>query len=148
MSHSLLNTVALSMMLSRPISLPLSIPLDSAAQQPRACRRTVQVEADTTVARVGPETATFLQYTANLHGPEFPAELRSLREGNVVAKFVVDTNGRVVDGTAHIVSESNRGFGQSVCTFLRRARFRTAAVNGRKLTVAVLAAPFLFPFGR
>lgn len=108
----------------------------------------MQVQADTTVSRVGPETATLLQYAANVQGPEFPAELRSLREGNVVAKFVVDTNGRVIDGTVHIVSESNRGFGQSVCTFLRRARFRTDAVDGSQRTVAVLAAPFLFSFGR
>lgn len=128
--------------------LVVSLPLDPAPPQARPCGGTVLMEADTTVARLGPETQTLLQWTFGVPGPEYPADLRSLREGQVTARFVVDTNGRVVNGTASILSESHRGFGQSVCRFLERVRLRPVPVDGRKRSVAVSAAPFLFSFGR
>lgn len=130
------------------MSLIASMSLGPVPQQPRSCRGTVLMEADTTVARLGPETETLLQWTFGVPGPEYPADLRSLREGQVMARFVVDTNGRVVKGTATILSESHRGFGQSVCRFLERARLRPVPVNGRKRSVTVSAAPFTFSIGR
>ena len=130
------------------MALIVSLSQGPVPQQPRACRGTVLMEADTTVARLGPETETLMQWTFGVAGPEYPADLRSLREGQVMARFVVDTNGRVVKGTATILSESHRGFGQSVCRFLERARLRPVPVNGRKRSVTVSAAPFTFSFGR
>jgi TonB family protein len=118
-------------------------------QPPRPCAGTVVMDTDTTVARLGPETESLLQWTMSVPGPEYPAELRSQREaGQVIARFVVDTNGRVVRGTAMILSESHRGFGRSVCQFLTRAKLRPLPVDGRKRSVTVSASPFEFSFGR
>ena len=125
-----------------------SLPLNQAPPPARPCRGTVLVEADTTVGQLGPGTQTLLQWSFDVSGPEYPEDLRSLREGKVTARFVVDTNGRVVSGTASILFESNRGFGQSVCRFLQRARLRPVPVDGRKRSVAVSAAKFSFSFGQ
>ena len=125
-----------------------SLLVNQAPTQARPCRGTVLVEADTTVAHLGPETQTLVAWRFDVSGPEYPEDLRSLREGKVTARFVVDTNGRVVNGTASILSESNRGFGQSVCRFLQRAHLRPVPVDGRKRSVAVSAANFSFSFGQ
>lgn len=118
-------------------------------QPPRPCAGTVVMETDTTVARLGPETESLLQWTMSVPGPEYPAELRSQgKAGQVIARFAVDTNGRVVRGTAVILSESNRGFGRSVCQFLTRAQLRPVPVDGRKRSVTVSSSPFDFSFGR
>ena len=118
-------------------------------QPPRPCAGTVVMETDTTVARIGPETESLLQWTMGVPGPEYPVELRSQREvGSVIARFAVDTNGRVVRGTAVILSESHRAFGRSVCQFLTQARLRPVPLHGRKRTVTVSASPFAFSFGR
>ena len=131
------------------VVLALVQPLGPSAQPPRACRGNVVVQADTTVARLDAATESLLQWTLSSGGPEYPAELRSARqEGEVMARFVVDTTGRVVIGTATIITESHRGFGQSVCQFLARARFQPVPVGGRKRSVAVTAAPFRFSLGQ
>lgn len=139
MYHALL--IPLASLMVAPDSLNEPAP----ASVPRPCRTAVDVPFDTTVANPGADS--LVQFQLRGAGPEYPADLRSARSGRVIARFVVDTSGRVAKGSATIVSESHRGFGQSVCQFLAQARFKSAVVNGRKLTVEVSAAPFTFQFG-
>lgn len=118
-------------------------------ERPRPCAKSVVVETDTTIPRLSAESSSLLEWSMRAPGPEYPKELRSqAAKGSVVARFSVDTNGRVVAGTAAIVSESHREFGMSVCQFLRRAQFRMVPVGGRKRSVTVLEAPFEFSLGR
>ena len=139
MYHALLISVA--SLLVAPIALNEPAP----ASAPRPCRDVTVAAFDTTVT--WPSDDSLVQFRLGSRGPEYPDDLRSVRDGRVVARFVVDTNGRVVQGTAMIVSESHRGFGRSVCQFLAQAQLKSPVVNGRKLTVEVAAAPFTFQFG-
>lgn len=128
---------------------PHLVDLEAEPTTAEALRRYGRDGTDTTVARLGPETESLLQWTMSVPGPEYPAELRSQRKGGqVIARFAVDTNGRVVRGTAVILSEPHRGFGRSVCQFLTRAQLRPVPVDGRKRSVTVSASPFEFSFGR
>jgi TonB family protein len=112
----------------------------------RPCRTLVAVTADTTVDRDSDRASPLLGWIPG-RGPAYPQELQGLRHGEVVATYVVDTTGRVVRASAEIISESDVGFGRSVCAFLDRAKFKPASVSGRKLSVRVLAATFQFDFG-
>jgi hypothetical protein len=48
-----------------------------------------------------------------------------------------------------ILSESDRGFGRSVCQFLEReARFIISPVDGKKAMIEVRSTPFQFQFGQ
>ena len=76
--------------------------------------------------------------------PRYPAELRAARiEGKLIARFVVDTTGRVrmesviVDGSPH------PAFGSAVVEALRHARFQPAEYRGRKVPQLV-SQPFVF----
>ena len=102
------------------------------------------------VERVGsPRSDSLVRWLPRSRGPEFPRELLSLRQGSVVARFVVDTSGRVITGTAIIISESDRGFGRSVCQFLEhQARFDVRPVEGKQARTEVRNAPFLFQMGQ
>jgi len=82
----------------------------------------IDVRVDTTVMTVA-GAGSLLAFLPG-RGPEHPADLRSTRDGSVVARIVIDTSGRVITGSAMTVAESHRGFGQSVCRFLAHARFR------------------------
>lgn len=118
-------------------------------EKPRPCAKSVVVETDTTIQRLNAESRSLLEWSMRAQGPEYPRELRSqAAKGSVVARFAVDTNGRVVAGTAAIVSETHREFGSSVCQFLRRAQFRVVPFEGRKRSVTVLEAPFQFSLGQ
>jgi len=113
----------------------------------RPCGRRVPVTADTIVDRAGVGDSPLLRWVV-VGGPAYPADLRRLGHGEVMATFVVDTTGRIVRGSAEILSESDVGFGRSVCAFLSRAKFTPAVVDGRKLNVRVSAAPYVFKFGQ
>jgi hypothetical protein len=117
--------------------------------QPRSCRDSVNVVTDASVERVGPPGSdSLVRLLPRFRGPEFPADLRALRQGSVTARFVVDSSGRVMKGTVLILSESDRGFGRSVCQFLeQQARFEVRPVDGKKPRVEVRNAPFLFQIG-
>ena len=141
----MLRPLLIPLALLLPASLALHEPAPTSSAPPRACREVIDVQFDTTVSRPGEDS--IVQFLRG-PGPAFPADLRSVREGSVVARFVVDTTGRVSKGSAMIVSESHRGFGQSVCRFLANAKFQNASVNGRTRSVEVSAAPFLFSVGR
>ncbi|MBL0938495.1 MAG: energy transducer TonB [Gemmatimonadaceae bacterium] len=126
------------------LSLIVSLAWTPDAPPPWPCGDRVKVETDTTVSRIGADSKAMLQWIAGT-GPEYPPELRSQGvQGEVTARFVVDTNGRVVPGTALIISESHQEFGRSVCQFLKRARWKLLPVDGRKRSVTVTDAPFKF----
>lgn len=76
--------------------------------------------------------------------PRFPAELRAARiEGKVLARFVVDTSGRVIMETVIIDASPHAAFSEAVVAALRRSRFRPAEARGRKVRQLV-SQPFLF----
>ena len=81
----------LSLALLLPASLAFRDP--ASAAPPRACRTAIDVRFDTTIARPGADS--LVAFLLGGPGPAFPADLRSVREGSVVARFVVDTAGRV-----------------------------------------------------
>jgi protein TonB len=76
--------------------------------------------------------------------PAYPASLRAAGlSGNVVVEFVVDTLGRVEDGTSRIVSADHPLFAASVRSVLPAYRFLPAEVEGRRVRQLV-RLPFRF----
>jgi TonB family protein len=76
--------------------------------------------------------------------PRYPEELRSARiEGSVLARFVVDTAGRVVMGSVTIEVADHPRFAGAVIEALQRWRFRPAESRGRKVPQLV-TQPFVF----
>ena len=130
--------------------LLIAIPSPNTPGKSRACRDSVSVVSDASVERVGPPGGdSLVSWLPGSRGPEFPRELLSLRQGSVMARFVVDTSGRVIKGTAVIISESDRGFGRSVCQFLEsQARFDVRLVEGQKARIEVRKHPFRFQMGQ
>jgi hypothetical protein len=78
--------------------------------------------------------------------PRYPVDMRNRSvEGSVRAAFVVDTAGRVPPGTAVITAESDRAFGDAVCTWLAgAARFEPLVVGGRRYAVRMENYPVDF----
>ena len=114
---------------------------------PRPCGELIDVTADTTTAADGPFAKAYLRWRVGT-GPRYPASLRNGHpDGEVVATYVVDTLGHVMRNTAQITAESNRAFGQAVCTFLANATVIPVTLDGRKRTMRVLDAHFKFRFG-
>ena len=109
----------------------------------RSCDRLPVIRADTSFDSLDPLILSLV--LPGYRGPEYPREMREAGvSGRVVASFVIDTSGRVPAGGAWIHSESDRSFGNSVCTHLKVARFRPLVVSGRRLSVRVLNAPTSF----
>jgi TonB family protein len=82
------------------------------------------------------------------YGPAYPVPQRNAgQEGQVRVSFVIDTLGRVVRGTAEITEESARAFGQSVCVFLRSAKYAPIVLAGRPRTVWIVNQNFGFRLG-
>ena len=79
-------------------------------------------------------------------GPRYPSQMRNQSvEGSARASFVVDTTGRVPLGTAIITAESDRAFGDAVCTWLAGpARFEPLEVGGRRYAVRMANFPVDF----
>ena len=76
--------------------------------------------------------------------PRYPAALRDARiEGRVLARFVVDTTGRVMMESVMIDAADHPAFGEAVVESLRRSRFEPAEYRGRKVPQLV-ARPFVF----
>jgi TonB family protein len=73
--------------------------------------------------------------------PSYPEPLRSANlEGEVLAQFVVDTNGRADTSTFRILRQTNALFGTSVRAVLPRLRFTAAMISGRKVRQLVQQA--------
>ena len=68
-------------------------------------------------------------------------------EGQVVAVFVVDDQGRVEAGTISFLRSDNEQFEREVLATLRNMRFAPAEVGGRKVRQLV-QMPFVFKLSR
>ena len=76
--------------------------------------------------------------------PRYPVELREARiEGRVVARFVVDTTGRVIMATVNVDAADHPAFGVAVVEALRRSRFQPAEFRGQRVPQLV-SQPFVF----
>jgi protein TonB len=76
--------------------------------------------------------------------PRYPAPLRAARiEGKVIARFVVDTTGRVIMGSVTVDASTHPAFSDAVIEALSRSRFTPAEVRGRKVRQLV-SQPFVF----
>jgi protein TonB len=74
----------------------------------------------------------------------YPEQLRSANvEGEVLAQFVVDENGRYEPGTFKVLKSTNEQFTNAVKNALPRMKFYPAEVGGRKVKQLV-QQPFTF----
>jgi periplasmic protein TonB len=81
-------------------------------------------------------------------GPRYPDMLRSANvEGEVLVQFVVDTTGRVENGSVKILKTSHDLFTNSVRSALNNMRFYPAEIGGRKVKQLV-QQPFNFTLTR
>lgn len=80
--------------------------------------------------------------------PRYPEALRSSGvEGQVIAEFVVDEQGRAEEGSLRFVRSDNQLFEDAVRMALRRTRFVPADVGGVKVRQLV-QMPFVFTLSR
>ena len=80
--------------------------------------------------------------------PRYPELLRSSGvEGQVMAEFVVDEQGKAVEKSVRIVRSDNALFEDAVRVAIRRMRFVAAEVGGRKVKQLV-QMPFVFTLAR
>jgi protein TonB len=80
--------------------------------------------------------------------PRYPEPLRLAGvEGEIVATFVVDEEGRVEEGTIRFVRADNELFERAVRETLRQMRFIPAEIAGRKVRQLV-QMPFVFRLSR
>jgi len=80
--------------------------------------------------------------------PRYPSFLQSAGvEGDVRAQFVVDTLGRVENGSVRILDTTHPSFADAVRDALARARFVPAEAGGRKVRQLV-EQPFSFKLNR
>jgi periplasmic protein TonB len=80
--------------------------------------------------------------------PQYPESLRSSgEEGEVLAEFVVNENGRVEMSTFKVLNSSNPAFTASVRKALSGMRFRPAKIGGRSVS-QVVQQPFQFKLDR
>lgn len=113
---------------------------------PRPCSGASAVlpAVDTTIDVGGGKPPIWLRPVSS-GGPLYPIEQRNARmHGEVRVSFVVDTTGKIIRGTAEVVAESHRAFGQSVCEYMRRARFAPVVLDGQPRIVRVTNQRFLF----
>ena len=81
-------------------------------------------------------------------GPNYPDMLRSANvEGEVLVQFVVDTTGKVENGSIKILKSSHDLFTNSVRQALNSMRFYPAEIGGRKVKQLV-QQPFNFTLTR
>lgn len=81
-------------------------------------------------------------------GPRYPDMLRSANvEGEVLVQFVVDTTGRVENGSVKILKSSHDLFTNSVRSALNSMKFYPAEIGGRKVKQLV-QQPFNFTLTR
>ena len=76
---------------------------------------------------VPPEHMETILYTA----PTVPSTATSAVEGEVLARFVVDTAGGVEAKSIEILQASHGLFGDAVTEWLRQTRYAPALVSGR-----------------
>jgi Periplasmic protein TonB, links inner and outer membranes len=80
--------------------------------------------------------------------PVYPAELKAARvEGEVLAQFVVGTDGRARPGTLKILKSSHALFTDAVRNALPQMQFSVASIGGKKVAQLV-QHPFVFALSR
>lgn len=80
--------------------------------------------------------------------PRYPEALRMAGiEGQVIAQFVVDDDGRVEEGTIKFVRSDNPLFNDAVRSGLARMRFTPAEIAGKRVRQLV-EMPFVFALSR
>ncbi len=66
--------------------------------------------------------------------PEYPHSLRAAAvEGEVLITFVVDTTGRVEQGSLRVLQATHEQFAESVRRWLPKTRYRPAEIGGRRV---------------
>jgi protein TonB len=76
--------------------------------------------------------------------PRYPAELRSNHVmGEVLVQFVVDSSGRALPGTEHVLRSTHDGFTNAVLAMLPTYRFEPARLGGQPVA-QVVQMPFYF----
>jgi len=80
---------------------------------------------------------------ATLHSNIRPVSLES-RTGLVRARFVIDTAGRVVAGSAIIEAFSDQQFARAVCYAVPNLMFEPVVLDGHKAVVGLVHVPFTF----
>lgn len=79
---------------------------------------------------------------------DYPESMRSSgAEGQVMAEFVVNENGRIETGTFKVLSSTNAAFTQAVKAALSRMRFRPAQI-GKTNVSQVVQQSFVFKLNR
>ena len=82
--------------------------------------------------------------SSRMVSPQYPDSLLAFSvEGEVVASFVVDTTGEVVEGSIGILSETSPAFGQAVRQAIAASRF-VPARKGGQLVRQILFLPYRF----
>jgi hypothetical protein len=124
---------------------PPPAPPATLVQRERPCAAVVEYPTDTVVDFQGRQQHLGPRLVSR-DLARYPVEMRNrFIEGSVRATFVVDTAGRVPPGTTVITAESNRAFGDAVCTWLAgAARFEPLVVGGRRYAVRVANYPVDF----
>lgn len=121
-----------------------ALPAEIGGAEGRSCDGVLAARADTAVDSKDALLASVQPINGRLT-PVYPTELRSSgTSGRVIASFVIDTLGRVPPGGAWIQQETQRSFGEAVCTHLKRLRFAPLIVDGRRRSVRVLNWPTSF----
>lgn len=111
-------------------------------QRGLAAARNAEGEGEPNIARAGVDREVVPLPTNPT--PRYPATLRSAGiEGRVLARFVVDTTGRVVMSTLDIVAADHPAFAEAVIDALRRSRFTPAESRGQRVAQLV-SQPFVF----
>lgn len=83
-------------------------------------------------------------HAADTQHPRYPADLREAGiSGQVLAEFVVGTDGRVDTRTFRVMESDNEGFTEAVRSALPRMRFVPAEVGGVAVRQLV-QQPFVF----
>jgi hypothetical protein len=76
---------------------------------------------------------------------QYPAELKlESRSGLVRARFVIDTAGRVIPGSAVVEAFSDDQFARAVCYALPRLQFAPVVLDGHKIVAGLVHVPFTF----
>ena len=79
---------------------------------------------------------------------DYPEGMRSSgAEGQVLAEFVVNEQGRVETGTFKVLESTNSAFTNAVRNALSRMRFRPAQIGSTKVSQVVQQA-FVFKLNR
>lgn len=143
-----------------PIDVPEALPpIDATAAETRAedfargARRAGELPAGTPAP--GADGTPILDFQADKPvvavggcAPRFPDMLRSANvEGEVLAQFVVDAEGRADASTFKVLKSSHELFAAAVKSCLPSMRFIPAEAGGRKVS-QIVQQPFVFALDR